>query len=159
MSEIITKLRLESNEYDSRLKNAVAQMGQMEKQVRRTGASFAYADKEELAFVRSLGQMGTQAQNAKGKLREYTDAITSLTATYRQLSAEEKSSDFGKAMAASIEELKAKAAELQDVMMDTSSEIKRLSSDTSTFDQLTGGIGACVAAFQVAQGAMQMFGV
>lgn len=159
MSEVITKLRLESNNYDSRLKNAIAQMGQMEKQVRRTGASFAYADKEELAFIRSLGQMGTQAQNAKGKLREYTDAITSLTATYRQLSAEEKSSDFGKAMAASIDELKAKAAEMQDIMADTSAEIKRLSSDTGTFDQLTGGIGACVAAFQVAQGAMQMFGV
>lgn len=159
MADVITRLRLESNEYDSKLKRAVDQMARMEQQCRRTGASFAYADKEEQAFVRSLGSMQTQAQSAKGKLREYTDAITSLTASYRELSAEEKSSEFGKAMAASIEQLKAKAAELKDVMSDTQQEITRMSSDTGTFDQIAGGIGTVVAAFQVAQGTMQLFGV
>lgn len=159
MADVITRLRLESTEYDGKLKRAVAQMGQMEQQVRRTGATFAYADKEELAFVQSLGQMSTKATTAKQQLREYTDAITSLTATYRAMTAEEQNSEFGKAMAQSIEELKVKAAGLQDVMADTQSEIKRLASDTSAFDQLTGGITTVVAAFQVAQGAMQMFGV
>ena len=159
MADAIVRLKLESQEYDGKLKRAVDQMTRMEQEVRRTGATFAYADKEEIAFVQSLGQMSTQATSSMQKLREYSNAIMSLTETYRAMSAEEKNSDFGKAMAASIDELKAKAANLKDIMADTQSEIKRLSSDTGVFDQLAGGITAVTAAFQVGQGAMQAFGV
>ena len=124
-------------------------MTRMEQEVRRTGASFAYADKEEIAFVQSLGQMGTQAQSAKQKMREYTDALASLTATYRAMSDEEKSSEFGKAMAASIDQIKVKAAELKDIMSDTQREITNLASDTSFTDGLnmmTRTIGASASA-------------
>ena len=124
-------------------------MARMEQEVRRTGASFAYADKEEIAFVQSLGQMGTQAQSAKQKMREYTDALASLTATYRAMSDEEKRSEFGKAMAASIDQIKVKAAELKDIMSDTNREIQNLASDTSFTDGLnmmTRTIGTCAAA-------------
>ena len=159
MADAIVRLKLESQEYDGKLKRAVDQMTRMEQEVRRTGATFAYADKEEIAFVQSLGQMSTQATSSMQKLREYSNAIMSLTETYRAMSAEEKNSDFGKAMAASIDELKAKAANLKDIMADTQSEIKRLSSDTGVFDQLAGGISTVTAAFQVGQGAMQAFGV
>ena len=41
-------MRVDSQEYDAKLKRAVAQLQQMEKKVRRTGATFAVADKEEL---------------------------------------------------------------------------------------------------------------
>ena len=159
MADAIVRLKVESQEYDSKLKRAANQMSRMEQEVRRTGASFAYADKEEIAFVQSIGQMGTQAQSSMQKLREYSNAIMSLTETYRAMTAEEKNSDFGKAMAASIDELKAKAANLKDIMADTQAEIKRLASDTGVFDQVAGGITAVTSAFQVGQGAMQAFGV
>lgn len=149
MADAIVRLKVESQEYDSKLKRAADQMARMEQEVRRTGASFAYADKEEIAFVQSLGQMGTQAQSAKQKMREYTDALTSLTATYRAMSDEEKSSEFGKAMAASIDQIKVKAAELKDIMSDTQREITNLASDTSFTDGLnmmTRTIGASASA-------------
>lgn len=106
MADVITRLKVDSQEYDSKLKNAVSQMNAMEQQVRRTGASFAYADKEELAFVQSLGQLSTQSNTAKGKLSELTNAFTELSVKYRNLTAEEKSSPFGKAMAQSLDQLK-----------------------------------------------------
>ena len=149
MADAIVRLKVESQEYDSKLKRAADQMARMEQEVRRTGASFAYADKEEIAFVQSLGQMGTQAQSAKQKMREYTDALTSLTATYRAMSDEEKSSEFGKAMVASIDQIKVKAAELKDIMSDTQREITNLASDTSFTDGLnlmTRTIGASASA-------------
>lgn len=149
MADVITRLKVESQEYDSKLKNAVSQMAAMEQQVRRTGATFAYADKEEKAFAQSLGNLDTAAKSAKERLTEYTDAINSLTATYRQMTEEERSSDFGKALASSIDQLKGKAAELKDVMNDTTAELRNLSSDTS-FTQgvsmMTRTIGACAAA-------------
>lgn len=106
MADVITRLKVDSQEYDSKLKNAVSQMNAMEQQVRRTGASFAYADKEELDFVKSLGQLSTQSNTAKGKLSELTNAFTELSVKYRNLTAEEKSSPFGKAMAQSLDQLK-----------------------------------------------------
>ena len=149
MADAIVRLKVESQEYDSKLKRATDQMTRMEQEVRRTGASFAYADKEEIAFVQSLGQMGTQAQSAKQKMREYSDALASLTATYRAMSDEEKNSEFGKAMAASIDQIKVKAAELKDIMSDTQREITNLASDTSFTDGLnlmTRTVGSCAAA-------------
>ena len=149
MADAIVRLKLESQEYDAKLKRGIAQMGEMEKQVRRTGASFAYADKEELEFIKSLGEMNTQAQSAKQKLREYNDAITSLTATYRGLTDEERKSQFGKEMAASIDKLKVKAAQLQDIMSDTQREIHNLASDTSFTEGIslmTRTVGSCAAA-------------
>lgn len=106
MADVITRLKVDSQEYDSKLKNAVSQMTAMEQQVRRTGASFAYADKEELDFVKSLGQLSTQSNTAKGKLSELTNAFTELSVKYRNLTAEEKNSPFGKAMAQSLDQLK-----------------------------------------------------
>ena len=149
MADAIVRLRLESQEYDGKLKRAVDQMTKMEQEVRRTGASFAYADKEEMEFVQSLGNMSTQASSAKSKLREYTDAIMSLTSTYRQMTDEEKNSDYGKALAQSIDKIKIKAAELKDVMSDTNREIQNLASDTSFTEgisMMTRTIGASASA-------------
>lgn len=149
MADAIVRLRVESSEYDQKLSRATQQLQHMEKEVRRTGATFAYADKEELAFIQSLGSMETKATSARQKLREYSEAITSMTATYRNLTQEEKSSPFGQAIAASIDKLKAKAAELQDIMSDTQREIQNLASDTSFTDGIglmTRTVGSCAAA-------------
>lgn len=65
MADAVVRLRVESQEYDAKLKRATEQLSQMESEVRRTGASFAYADKEEVAFIQSLGQMDTQGKSPR----------------------------------------------------------------------------------------------
>lgn len=149
MADAIVRLKVESQEYDQKLQRATQQLQYMEKEVRRTGATFAYADKEELAFIQSLGQMETKATSAKQKMREYSEAITSMVAMYRQMTNEEKNSQFGKLLSESIDQLKVKAAELQDVMSDTNREIQNLASDTSFTDGvnlMTRTVGSCAAA-------------
>ena len=159
MADVITRLKVESSEYDQKLSRATQQLQHMEKEVRRTGATFAYADKEEIAFIQSIGQMDTQTTSAKGKLREMTDALLSISQTYKQLTDEEKSSPFGQAMAASIDQLKARAAEVKDAMADMNRELSGMASDTQAFDQITGSVNLMVSVFQVGQGALQAFGV
>ena len=72
MADAVVRLRVESSEYDQKLQRATQQLQHMEKEVRRTGATFAYADEEELEFVKSLGSMETKAESAKGKIAEMT---------------------------------------------------------------------------------------
>ena len=106
MADAIVRLRVESSEYDQKLSRATQQLQHMEKEVRRTGATFAVADKEELAFVQSLGSMETKADSAKGKIAEMTKSFTELSLQYNRLTKEEKNSPFGKGLAQSLEQLK-----------------------------------------------------
>lgn len=159
MADAIVRLRVESSEYDQKLQRATQQLQHMEKEVRRTGATFAYADKEEIAFIKSLGSMETKTSSAKSQLREYTEALMQMTSTYRSLTQEEKSSDWGKALAASMDQIKEKAAMLKDAMSDVNLEISGMASDTSTFDALSQGFTSIVSVIQVGMGAMQAFGV
>ena len=159
MADAVVKLKVESQEFDNKLARATQQLQYMEKEVRRTGASFEFADKEELAFIQSLGQMETKTQSVCSKLREYTESILSLTEMYQRLSDTEKNSDFGRGLLSSIDQIKQRAGELKDNMVDLDAEIKHLGSDTSTFDSLAGGVNLMVSAFQVGQGIIQMFGV
>lgn len=148
-NDAIVRFHAESSEYDNKLKKAIDQMQRMEQEVRRTGASFAVADKEELEFVRSLGQMQTQANSAKGQMREFTEAILTLTQQYRNLSEEERNGDHGRALAESIATLKGRAADLQDTIGDLNEELKHMSSDTSFADGMnlmTRTVGSCAAA-------------
>ena len=159
MADAVVRLRVESSEYDQKLSRATQQLQHMEKEVRRTGATFAYADKEELEFIKSLGKMDTQTSSAKGQLREMTDSIMQMTQVYKQLTDEEKASPFGRALTASLDELKNRASEVKDMMTDLNREIGGMASDTQVFDEIAGSVGLMVSVFQVGQGALQAFGV
>ena len=134
---------------DGGLSVAIEQIGRLTDEVRSSGKTFEDASQDQIEFIQSLGNVATKGTTAKAQLREYSDAITSLTATYRTMTAEEKQSDFGRGLAASIDELKAKAATLKDIMSDTNIELKNLASDTVFTDGIglmTRTVGSCAAA-------------
>ena len=159
MADAVVRLKVESQEYENKLARATQQLQHMEKEVRRTGASFDSVDKEGVEFIQSLGQMETKTQSVRSKMREYTESLLSLSEMYERLSDTEKNSDFGRGLLSSIDQIKQRAGELKDNMGDLDAEIKHLASDTSTFDSLAGGVNLMVSAFQVGQGIIQMFGV
>lgn len=136
MANVVTKLIVDSQDYDNKIKRAAEGLQHYAEACKKAGGTLEYVDDEAMAFARDLGKMESVATNAKARMREYTDAIATATAMYRQMSDAEKQGDFGKALASSIAELKIKAADLKDVMADTNMEIKNLASDTSFTDGL-----------------------
>lgn len=152
MADTIIRLKVESTEYENRLKRAVQGMQQLEKHVRDMGASFEVAEKADLEFVRALGDMETQTQSVKGQMREFTEAILTLKQQYDRLTDEEKFGEWGQAMMGSIDKLKVRAANLKDEMGDLDEELKNMASDTAFTDgvgMMTRTIGACSAAITV----------
>ena len=79
------------------------------------------------------------------------DALN-LAASFRNLSAEEKNSQFGKDMARQLEEAKIKASELLDIQSDMQQELRNLASDTSTFDSLSQGMNVFMQTTSAAMG-------
>ena len=105
MAESIVRLRVESQEFESKLKRASQELLAMAENARRTGATFAIADKEELAFVSSLGQLQTSARSAKGSIAEMTKVFQDLSMHYRSLTDEEKAAPYGQELKKSLEQL------------------------------------------------------
>ena len=159
MADVITRLVVDSQDYDSKIKRAAQGLQHYADACKKAGGTLEFVDKEAMEFAKTIGKMSTASNSAREKMQEYNDAIIGLTATYRQMTEAEKNGAFGKAMAASIDELKAKAAQLKDVIADTTREMSGMSSDTKVFDSVTGGMQTMVAAFQLGQGALQMLGI
>lgn len=133
MADVITRLRVESSEYDSKIKRASQGLLQMEQACRKVGGTLAVVEKDELDFVRSLGKMETVSRDARGQIGELTKAFTDLSMMYKRLTDEEKNSPYGRALTASLGELKTR---IQDTKNDLASINQELSG--SKFGQFGG---------------------
>lgn len=102
-----------------------------------------------------------RVKDATGNFRkEFAAAkkdVMNLAAAYRNLSTEEKSSQFGKEMAKQLEEAKQKASEYLDIQSDMQQELRNLASDTSTFDSLSQGVNVFMQTTSAAMGIMAQF--
>ena len=159
MANVVTKLIVDSQDYDNKIKRASEGLQHYAEACKKAGGTLEFVDEEALAFARDLGKMETVATSARQKMREYNDAIVGIQATLRQMTDEERNGQFGQALTASLGDLKIKAAELKDIMSDTNIELKAMASDTHTFDALSQGFTSVVSVVQVGIGAMQAFGV
>lgn len=155
----VLKLVVDDKEYEASIKEAKRGMLDLEKSLRETGKSFADVEKSIIEYAKGIGEMNTVAKESKSQLREMSQTLTDLTRVYRQLSEEEKSSEFGKNLLQSIDKLTERAGEVQDAMGDVQASIRNAASDTRLFDQISGGAQLMTNAFQTAQGAAKLLGI
>lgn len=123
MADAIVRLKVESQEYDSKIKNAVQGLQHLERSARDAGKSLNDASKEQVEYVRSLGNMETKASSARGKLSELTKGYTELSMQYRRMTDEEKRGDYGKALGQSLDQLKGRINGLKGDLKDVTSEL------------------------------------
>ncbi len=135
MSESILRLRVQSGEYDSKIKRAVGGLQQLETESRNAGRSLAVLEKDQLEYVKALGRMETVSRSARGKLSELKEAFTELSVQYNRLTDEEKKGDFGKALSSSLEQLKTRIADSKNEL----DSIGKSLGDTGKQSQQTGG--------------------
>lgn len=152
MADVITRLRVESNEYDSKIKRAQQGLLHMEEACRKVGGTLAVLEKEEKDFVQALGSMETVSKTTRGRLNELTTAFTELSMQYKRLTDEEKRGDFGKALSGSLEQLKTRIAETKIQLAETNRE---LNGTPSLFDQLTSRLTVNIDAVKLFNVGMQ----
>ena len=159
MADSILRLRVQSDEYDNKIKRAAEGIQQYAQKCREAGGTLSFLDDGVLEFVQSLGQMDTVAKGSRQQMRELSNALTTLTTTYRGLTEEEKASPFGVELARGIDALTERAGEARDAMSDVEQSIRNASSDTRTFDQLAQGMSVATAGFQGLTGAGKLLGI
>lgn len=158
--------------------NVVAQMQKIAKEYNALKQSLqSYKDEETLArqglkeLKESLQEVEQQTQqntraneqtkqsSPRQMLMELRNEITMLTLQYRDMSDAEKASAEGQALQKKLEELKTKAAKLQDAFGDVQETIKNDANDTAAFSALTQGLNLVISCFGAAEGAAAAFGM
>ena len=142
MADVITRLKVESSEYDAKLKRAAQGLRHMEEYCRKTGVTMDYLTKEERNFVQSLGQMETVSKTARGRLGELSTAFTDLRAQYNRLTQEEKNGDFGRTLNSSLETLKIRIQDAKKELEDINTELGGTKGTSLDFNSILGSIGS-----------------
>ena len=106
MAESILKLRVDSQEYDNKLKRASEGLQRYVDGCRKAGGTLEVVEQDTLAFVKSIGQMETVSRTAKGQLNELTQSFMNFSKMYNEMSEAEKNSPVGKALSENLEILK-----------------------------------------------------
>ena len=144
MADSILRLKVESQEYDNKLKQAAQGLTRYADECRKVGGTLEVVEKETLDYVRALGQMDTTSRTATGKLAEMKKAFVELSAQYKQMTDAEKASPFGKALAASLDELKGRIGESKVQLDDINKSINGGGGLTGALDAVAGKFGLSI---------------
>ena len=136
MAESVVKLRVDSQEYDAKIRRAAEGLRAFGENCQKAGQSVAKADKDTLEYVRAIGQMETVSKTVRGKIGEMTTAFTELSVQYKNLTDKEKNSPFGQALSQSLDQLKTRINESKAQL----SEVNQSLQGTSNQSEQTGGV-------------------
>jgi hypothetical protein len=141
MADSILRLKVESQEYDNKLKQATNGLTRYVDECRKVGGTLEVVEKETLDYVRALGQMDTTSRTATGKLAEMRKTFVELSAQYKQMTDAEKASPFGKALAQSLDQLKGRIRESKTQLDDVNKSINGGGGLTGALDSLANKFG------------------
>lgn len=152
MADSIIRLKVESSEYDSKIKRAAQGLAHMEEACRKVGGTLAILDNDEKKFVQSLGTMETVSKDARGRVNELSKAYIDLSVRFKALTQEEQKGDYGKALKKSLEEIRQRIVSAKTELKDINKEMSVPSSNGGFLSALEGigsqlGINSDLMAF------------
>ena len=156
MADNILRLKVESSEYDAKLKKAAEGIRHLAEVAHQGGGELTGLEKAELDYVKALGEMETKSRTAAGSVRELESTYKELKVIYDQLNDVEKADEGGKALAASLEQIKQRAQEAR-AQLDTAS--KSLSDNGQEAKGSSGALDALASKFTINIDALKLFNV
>ena len=156
MAENILKLKVDSSEYESKIKRASQGIQELGKSLNEAGKSFSDADQKQVDFIKELGNMQTVARGYKARISEMTAAFVDLSAQYKQMTDQEKQSPAGKALAESLAQLKERTLNAKEELANLNKQLEPVNQKTTE----TGGVmGMLKDKLTVNIDAMKLFSV
>ena len=156
MADSVVRLRIDSQEYDAKLKNATSALTRYFDTVRQGGGTLTQLDEGVMDAVKSFGNMETKANSTKSRLNELTQAFTEMSMQYKQLTDEERATPLGAEMSRSLDTLR-------DRIVSTKSDLdsinQSLSSTTGSGSDAGGMLDALASKFTINIDALKLFDI
>ena len=123
MADVITRFKLETTQYDSKLRDAAKGLKEVCRMAELGGKNFTGFNQKAIDAARALGTIESGANNTKDRLKDLVGSFNDTAKAYNNLSKEQQQSDFGKALAESL-------TQLNQRIKDTKNEIYSLGDAT-----------------------------
>ena len=128
MADVITRFKLETTQYDSKLRDASKGLAEYTRLASMAGNEFGKFTQKNVEAARAFGQISTSATNSKDKVKELVSAFNEVAKQYNVLTKEQQQSDFGKALAESMTTLKRRISDAKQEMNSTGGVMEQLAS-------------------------------
>ena len=138
MADVVTRFKLETMQFDSKLRDASKSLSDISREASKAGKGFSDFTKDSVEAARALGQTESSASSTKDKLKELVAAFNDAAKAYNGLTAEQKNSDFGKAMSESLDQLKVRITDTKNELQNVGNTMKSTSSEGSLLDGVLG---------------------
>ena len=157
MADVITRFKLETTQYDSKLRDAAKSLKDFSHVASMSGKDFDRFTQKNIEVARSFGNIATSATNSKDKVKELVGAYNDVAKAYNALTKEQQQSDFGKAMAQSLQTLQGRIREAKAEMNDTGGILGQLKDkfviNIDAMKVFNAGLAAAKGALEVAKDA------
>ena len=140
--DIITRFKLETTGFDSKIKEAAKNLSAYSKTATQAKEGFNQFTKANVDAARALGTMATSTTNVKDRVKELVGAYNDAAKAYEALTKEQQQSDWAKALAGSL-------TQLQQRIREAKTEMQGLNTDTKggIFSGLSGKMEGALAVF------------
>ena len=142
MGDVITKFKLETTQYDSKLRDATDRMKDLMRAVQVAGGSMNDLSAKDKELAKSFGTLSTGANNAKDKVRELANDLNKVGRAYFAMSKEMQQSDVGKAIAEQMRVMKDRLTEAKKELYDVGDASKAAANGGMDFDSVLQALGS-----------------
>lgn len=111
MTDVITRFKLETTQYDSKLRDAAKGLKEISHMAELGGKGFKEFTQKQVEAARAFGQVESGANNLKDKVKDLVGSFNDAAKAYNALTKEQQQTDFGKALAESLTTLKGRITE------------------------------------------------
>ena len=160
MPSVITKFNLETTDFDSKLRKCIDYLKEVATNASNAGNAFNGVSDKAQTVAENFGKIATGANNAKDELKLLVTQFNALANVYNTLPKKVQESDFGKAIASGLQDLKGRIADAKKELYDAGNAMEKTggaSSQLSGFlDQLAGKFGINIGQLTKFGGAMTL---
>ena len=114
MADVITRFKLETTQFDSKLRDTAKALKDVTHQASLGGKDFDNFSKEAIKSAQALGTVASGANNTKDKLRDLVGSYNDAAKAYNELTDKAKQGEFGKAMSQSLTQLQQRIKQTKD---------------------------------------------
>ena len=114
MADVITRFKLETTQFDSKLRDAAKGLQEVTRVAQTGGKDFVNFSQKAVESARALGQTASGATNAKDKVRDLVGAFNDAAKAYNNLTQAQQQSDFGKELSNSLIQLQQRIKEAKE---------------------------------------------
>ena len=155
MAQVITQFKLETTQFDSKLRDAAQGLKNVVNVASNASKSFTGFSQEAIKAAQSLGQIESGANNVKDRVKDLVGSFNDAAKAYNKLSEEQRNSDFGKALAGSLQQLQGRIQDAKQELYGLGDAINDVKSKSSGLF----GEGGFAGMLQVAGGNLLAQGI